>query len=383
MSNCKVSKICGGCQYIELDYQQQLQMKQENEEKLLKKFGKVNKIIGMDNPFNYRNKVQVSFGMYKDFVLCGNYVTSTHKIVDISNCLLCDDLANKIIHTIKNLAISLHLSIFDEHLYKGCLRHVLIRTSGTTKQVMVVLVTGSITLPKKEIIIKELLKKYPEITTIVQNINNKRTSMILSDRNVVLYGKGYIEDVLCDNVFQISPNSFYQVNSTQTEILYSKAIELAHFEGNETIIDAYCGTGTIGICASNKVKKLIGVEINKQAIHDAIKNAKRNEIENAYFVCDDAGNYMTKLAKEKFPIDAVIMDPPRAGADKKFLSSLVSLKPKKIIYISCNPITLKENLNYLTYHDYKVEVIQPVDMFPHTEHVETIIGLCLKENYEL
>jgi len=378
MSNCKVSKVCGGCQLIETDYNEQLEIKQENEEKLLKKFGKVNKIIGMDNPFNYRNKVQVSFGKYQDIVLCGNYVTSTHKIVDVSDCSLCDKRANEIIKTIKKLAISLHLSIFDENIYKGCLRHVLIRTSNTTKQIMVVLVTGSIILPKKEIIIKELLKKHPDIKTIVQNVNNKHTSMILSDRNVVLYGKGYIEDVLCDNVFQISANSFYQVNSRQTELLYRKAIELANFKGDETIIDAYCGTGTIGICAANKVKKVIGVELNRQAVKDAIKNAKRNDIDNIYFVCDDAGNYMSKMAKENVQIDALIMDPPRAGADKKFLSSVCYLNPKKIVYISCNPVTLKENLNYLTYHDYHVETIQPVDMFPHTEHVENIALLVNK-----
>jgi 23S rRNA (uracil1939-C5)-methyltransferase len=224
-----------------------------------------------------------------------------------------------------------------------------------------------------------LLKRHPDITTIVMNINNLKTSLVLGNVEKVLYGKGYIEDTLCGCVFQISPKSFYQINPIQTEILYGKAIEMAKLNGNETVLDAYCGIGTISLIVSSKVKNVIGVELNKDAVKDAIKNAKRNKITNVYFYNDDAGDFMASLAMEKQNIDTVFMDPPRSGSDEKFLSSLVSLGPKQVIYISCNPVTQERDLRFLTQHGYKVSEIQPVDMFPQTYHVECVIGMQRKD----
>lgn len=376
---CPVSKYCGGCNYQGVDYSEQLIKKQKYIDSLLKGFGKPLCIIGMDDPKNYRNKVQVSFAKdHKNKVYAGNYIASTHTVVPISDCMIADEKAIEIINSIVRLINKYKISIFDERVFKGCMRHVLIRCTNKNEY-MVVLVTGSFNINKKEDFIKDLLKYNPFITTIIQNHNNKHTSMVLGDKSIVLYGKGNIVDNLCDNDFVISPNSFYQINKRQTEVLYTEAIKLAKLNKKEVLIDAYCGTGTIGIVASKYVKEVIGVELNSNAIKDAYKNAKKNNIKNISFYNEDAGKFMTELAKEKDKIDVVIMDPPRSGADKKFLSSLINLKPKKIIYISCGPESLKSNLVFMTRYNYKVETIQPIDMFPYTNHVETIVYLKLKK----
>jgi 23S rRNA (uracil1939-C5)-methyltransferase len=229
--------------------------------------------------------------------------------------------------------------------------------------------------PGKNNFVDALLKKHPEITTIVMNVNNRKTSVVLGDVEKVLYGKGYIEDTLCGCIFQISPKSFYQINPIQTEILYSKAIEMARLKRDEAVLDAYCGIGTISLIVSSRVKSVIGVELNKDAVKDAIRNAKRNNITNAYFYNDDAGEFMVKLAEEKKKMDVVFMDPPRSGSDAKFLSSILRLAPKQVIYISCNPVTQERDLSHLTKNGYKVTEIQPVDMFPQTFHVECIVRL--------
>ena len=377
MEKCKVARVCGGCQLQGVEYDKQLQKKQEYIEKLYS-HNQVRAIIGMADPYHYRNKVQVAFGRVRGRVICGNYVTSTHEIVEIKDCQITDQKANKIIEDIRKLVISFRLSIFDEDAMKGFLRHVLVRTGHISGQIMVVLVTGSYQFPKKKDFIEALLKKHPEITTIVQNINSARTSMVLSEKSITLYGKGYIEDVLCEKVFRISANSFYQVNSVQTEKLYGAAIEMADLKKSDTVIDAYCGIGTIGISIADKVKEVLAVEINKQAIKDARVNAKLNDIENISFSAMDAGKYMRKLAYEKTPVDVVIMDPARAGADEAFLSSLVKLKPRKVVYISCNPDTQKRDVSYLNRNGFQLKDIQPVDMFPFTEHVECIVVISRK-----
>ncbi len=374
---CKVSEYCGGCQYQGIEYEKQLQLKQEAIEKLLSKYGKVNPIIGCKNPLHYRNKVQVTFGLDDNRkVICGNYVPSSHFIVPVDDCLICDEKANEIINSVKRLVIKHHINIFDEHTLRGCLRHILIR-STSQDEYMLVLVTGSPTIRNGDLFIKDILKYNPCITTIVQNINNRHTSMILGDRNINLYGKGYVYDTLYGLEFRISAQSFYQVNKTQTEVLYKTAIKAADLNSDEILMDAYCGTGTIGLACASRCKSVIGVEINRQAIRDAVFNMKNNHIENAVFVSDDAGRYMEKFAKEKSHIDCVIMDPPRTGSDYKFMSSLVKLSPKKVVYVSCGPTTLKDDLRYLTKY-YDVKMIQPVDMFPYTEHVETVVSLVRK-----
>ena len=381
-NKCLYEKYCGGCSLWKYSYPKQLVLKNDYINKLLGSFTKVEPIIGMEDPLYYRNKIQVSFGYdEKRRVICGNYVPSSHTIVPIDNCLIIDERANEIINSIVRLINKYKISIFDERAYKGCLRHLLIKTTNTN-EIMLVLVTGSFNIVKKDLFIKDILKYNPSITTIVQNFNNKHTSMILGERNTVLYGRGYVYDNLCGFKFKISPSSFYQINKRQTEILYKKALELADFKGDEILVDAYCGTGTIGIIASKNVKKVLGVEINKEAIRDAIKNAKINDISNIEFVADDAGNYMDKLARNKKKIDALILDPPRSGASKKFLNSVYRLKPNKIIYISCGPESLKNNLFDLSKNGYKVKRIVPVDMFPYTSigHVETICLLVRNTN---
>lgn len=374
MEKCEVAKYCGGCQLQGKPYETQLSIKQENINSLLGKFGKVNKIIGMNKPTHYRNKVQVSFG-YDDNhnIICGNYVPSTHTIVPVTNCMICDEIANGIINSIYKLIQKHKISIFNEHSMKGCMRHILVRSTNTNEY-MVVLVTGTMNINKKELFIKDVLKYNKEITTIVQNINNKRTSMVLGQKSITLYGKGYVTDELCGLKFRISPSSFYQVNKSQTEVLYNEAIKAAKLKKDDIVIDAYCGTGTIGLVASKYCKEVLGIEINKHAIKDAVINMKMNNISNATFVADDASKYMYQLAKQKIHIDVVIMDPPRTGTDKKFMDAVIKLRPSKVVYVSCNPNTLKENLNYLTKF-YKVKNMQPVDMFPYTNHVETVVEL--------
>ena len=374
MEKCPVSKYCGACTYQGVSYSKQLETKQKQVEKLLSGFSSVNKIIGMKDPLNYRNKVQINFA-YDDNhnVISGYYIPSSHIIVPIESCMIVDEKINEIISSVKRIIIKHKISIFDENRMKGCLRHILIRSTNLNEY-MLVLVTGSATIVKKELLIKDILKYNPNITTIIQNINNRRTSMVLGSRNNVLYGKGYIVDKLCGLKFKISASSFYQVNKRQTEILYNEAIKLANLNKNEILIDAYCGTGTIGLVASRHVKKVYGVESNLSAIKDANKNKSLNSIDNIEFICEDAGRYMEYLSKIRMHIDTVIMDPPRAGSDMKFMNSMVKLKPDKIVYISCNPITLKDNLKYLSKF-YNVEKIQPVDLFPFTDHVETIVLL--------
>lgn len=375
MEKCKYAKFCGGCKYQGIAYDKQLELKQDKVNKLLSKYHKVNQIIGMDYPFYYRNKVQVSFA-YDDNhnVICGNYVTSTHTIVEIDECMICDEDAMKIINSVKRLVIKYKISIFNENSLRGCLRHILIRTTNT-KQIMLVLVTGSTNINKKDLFIKDILKYNPNITTIVQNINNRFTSMVLGDKNITLYGKGYIYDELCGLSFRISPSSFYQINKRQTETLYKQAIEYAGINKNDVVIDAYCGTGTIGLVASVCAKKVIGVELNRSAIKDALINMKNNRINNIEFINDDAGRYMNYLAKNEEKIDVVIMDPPRTGSDMKFINSINSLRPRKVVYVSCNPDTLARDLKFLTKY-YKAILIQPIDMFPYSDHLETI---CLLE----
>ncbi len=373
---CPVSRKCGGCQLMNMTYEEQLAFKQAKVIKLLGSFHRVNKIIGMNNPFHYRNKVQAAFGRTRSGeIISGVYQSSTHNIVKTDSCLIEDDKADEIILTIRKLVKSFKLTVFDERNQRGFLRHVLVKHGFSTGEIMVVLVTGTSNFPSKNNFISELLRLHPEITTIIQNVNNKYTSMVLGDKETVLYGKGYIEDILCGCTFRISPKSFYQINPIQTEILYNKAIDFAELSGSERVIDAYCGIGTIGIVASKKAGEVIGCEVNPDAIRDAKVNAKINDIKNIQFICADAGEFMLSLKEQGERCDVLFMDPPRAGSDKKFLSSAVALMPEKIVYISCNPETQQRDLTYLTRNGYKVKKIQPVDMFPYTNHVECVVRL--------
>lgn len=373
---CPVSKRCGGCQYIEQPYPKQLKEKQHRMQKLLGCFGRIEPIIGMEQPWHYRNKVSAAFSRdKKGNIISGIYEEHSHRVVPVDSCLLEDERADAIIVSIREMLRSFKLKVYDEDTGYGLLRHVLVRTGYATGEIMVVLVTASPVFPSKNNFVRALRQRHPEITTIVQNINGRGTSMVMGDREQVLYGKGYIEDVLCGKRFRISPRSFYQVNPVQTEVLYKTAIQYAGCQKKERVLDAYCGTGTIGMIASDQAREVIGVELNKDAVRDAVINARYNGVKNISFYQKDAGEFMCQLAQQQEKVDVVFMDPPRSGSDEAFLSALATLRPARIVYISCNPETLKRDLEYLTGHGYEVKKMQPVDMFPGTGHIETVVGL--------
>lgn len=379
---CPVFRKCGGCQLQNMDYARQLQFKQRRVEGLLKQFHSVEPIIGMETPYHYRNKVSAAFALARNQqIISGVYQDSTHRIVPVDHCLIEDPKADEIICSIRRLMKSFKLLPYDEVTQKGFLRHVLIKRGFATNQIMVVLVTSTPVFPAKKRFTEALLKLHPEITTILMNLNDRYTSMVLGEQEKVLYGPGKIQDILCGCRFQISAKSFYQINPAQTEALYLKAMEYAGLTGSETVIDAYCGIGTIGLVAAKRgAKKVVGVELNRDAVKDAIENAKLNKLSNAWFCAGDAGEFMLEMSLEKEPADVVFMDPPRAGSDRTFLSSLIALSPQKVVYISCNPETQQRDLRYLTSKGpYRVTRIQPVDMFPHTNHVETVVQLVRKK----
>ncbi len=404
---CAAAGKCGGCQYIDMPYDLQLKKKQRTVEQLLKGHGKVEAVIGMEQPEHYRNKVHAVFDFQKGRgIVSGIYREGTHKVVPVDSCLLEDRKADEIIVSVRELAKSFKYKTYDEDTGYGLLRHVLVRVGHTTGQIMVVLVLGSPVLPSRKNFVNALCKLHPEITTIILNVNNKNTSMVLGDKEQVLYGKGYIEDELCGRTFRISSQSFYQVNAVQTERLYNKAIAYADLSGRETVVDAYCGIGTIGLAAAEHAKKVIGVELNRAAVRDAVTNAKINGVRNADYYHNDAGKFMIQFADAGEKADVVFMDPPRSGSTPEFMEALCRLRPDKIVYISCNPETLARDLEYLTGRDaggrpdtaagnsagqkcaygkkddrrtgrnlYRVTGITPVDMFPYTDKIEVVTVL--------
>ena len=377
--NCPLYKKCGGCQLQNLTYEQQLRYKQVKCIRLLGKFCRVGEIIGMENPYHYRNKVQAAFALDRHSnIISGVYQSSSHKIVPVTVCMTEDEKADEIIGTIRRLLKNFKLRPYNEDTGRGFLRHVLVKRGFKSGQIMVVLVTGTRDFPKKKDFVATLLKIHPEITTVVQNVNNQKTSMVLGNRSEVLFGDGYITEQLGDFSFRISPKAFYQINPIQTEVLYNTTLEFAGLTGKETVVDAYCGTGTIGIFASPKAKKVVGVELNPDAVKDARVNAKLNSAENTEFYNADAGEFLADAAASNEKYDVVIMDPPRSGSTVKFLKSVVKLAPKTVVYVSCNPETLARDLMFLVRNGYKVKKIQPVDMFPHTNHVETVCLLSHK-----
>ena len=373
-SRCDIFGKCGGCQFIDMDYNEHLEAKLQDMRKLLGEFGKVEEILGMDNPYNYRNKVTATFKRKRNGeIISGTYEEGTHNVLPVTNCFIEDIKSQEIIDTIRQLVKSFKITTYNEDTGYGLLRHVMVRSGKKTGQIMVVLVTSNPMFPSKKNFAKALMDRHPEITTIVQNINSKATSMVLGERNQILYGRGYIEDVLCGKRFKLSPTSFYQVNPVQTEVLYNKAMEYAALTGEEIVIDAYCGIGTIGIVASDNAKEVIGVELNKEAIRDAITNAKINGCKNIDFYNNDAGKFMVGLASQEKKVDVVFMDPPRSGSSKEFMDSVLKLKPNRVVYISCGPESLARDLKYMTRKGlYKVEKMVACDMFPFTTHVECV-----------
>lgn len=376
---CPVFQKCGGCQLLHVPYEKQVKEKEKRLSELLAPFCTTESFIGMEEPRHYRHKVTAAFDRdRKGNVISGVYKEGTHIVVPVEQCLLENQKADAIIATIRGMLRSFKIKTYDEDTGYGLLRHVLVRTGYSSGQIMVVLVLASPILPSKNNFVKALRKEHPEITTVVLNVNDKKTSMVLGEKEHVIYGPGYIEDELCGMTFKISPRSFYQVNPVQTEKLYQKAIEYAKLTGKETVLDAYCGTGTIGMIAAGKAKQVIGVELNKDAVKDAVINAKRNQVKNIRFYQKDAGEFMVQLAESGEKTDVVFMDPPRSGSDEVFLSALLTLKPKKVVYISCNPETQARDLKFLTARGYQAKKGVGVDMFPNTVGIESIVLLTAK-----
>ena len=377
---CKICTSCGGCQYQQLAYNAQLKYKTKRVKESLSRIAKVDTEIlpclGMDDPYNYRNKIQVPYNKDRNGkVKFGFYKENTHIIMPIKECAIEDKRAAPILWDIKLLLEDMNIPVYNEDNGKGILRYVLIRTSHHYEELMVVLVTTQLNFPGQRNFVNELVSRHPEITTVVENVNSRHTNVILGNQEKVLYGPGHIKDYILGLTFEISASSFFQVNPIQVEKLYASALNLIDLSKKEVVLDAYSGVGTIGLIAAKNAKKVISVEINKSAHKNAIENAKRNNVDNIEFICADAGEY---ISKSDVDIDVLIMDPPRSGSDETFLSTVMNKRIKKIIYISCNPETLARDIAYLS-SLFKVTYVQPVDMFPMTAHVETVVCLQLKE----
>ncbi len=420
--SCPVQNKCGGCQLLHIPYEEQLAQKQQEMfclfEPLASKTTKFCAICGMDEPYYYRNKVTSPYVAGKKLpahigqkraqtkaekaqgsrkshkkektpsarreILYGMYASGTHRVIPTDTCLIENKTAKQILRAIKQLMQRYHMEPYDEDTGKGFIRHAIVRVGHSSHEILVTIVTNESAFPGSRNFCRELVKRVGSITTIVQNINTRQTNVILGQEEKTLYGPGFILDELCGLSFRISSRSFYQVNATQTEALYRYAIQMANLTGHETVLDAYCGTGTIGLVAAKGLPenpaahaaRVIGVDNIASAITDARNNARHNGIENASFVTDDAGNFMKEQAKLGNHLDVLLMDPPRAGASEDFLQATCLLKPERIVYISCNPKTQQRDVTYLISHGYHLDQVQPVDMFPHTKHTENI---CLLE----
>lgn len=376
-NKCPVSKKCGGCTYAGTTYFEQAAAKEKRVRKLISPFCEVLSIHHCDSPLYYRNKVHSAFKKLRNgHVICGPYETGSHRIVEVDSCLIENRIASSIIRDCADIAEKYNISIYNETNGTGDLRRILVRTADATGEVMVVLIIGSTYFRKKKVFTDELLKRHPEITTLLININRRHDSMILgSDEVKKVTGSGYITDIILGKKFRVSADSFMQSNHDQAEILYSEAIRLAGFNGSETCIDAYCGTGSTTLSFADFVGSITGVEIKESAYKDALRNISANKIRNASFVNGDATEYMEKLAKTDAKIDCVILDPTRAGTTLKFIKACGKLKPEKIVYISCCPETLARDLKGFAAQGYEAKTAEPVDMFPWTDKIETIVVL--------
>ena len=385
-SDCGTFSKCGGCALRHINYDYTLEMKKISVENTLKKaLGreiKISQVLKMDNPYNYRNKLQYPIGINaEEKPVMGVYAERSHNIISTEECKIQDDLSQNIANDIFKFIVENNIKVYDEKNLKGSIRHIVIRRGKKTNEVMVTLVTNTFNIEKENELIDFITSRYSEIKTIVKNINNKNTNVILGRENKILFGEGYIYDYLGDFKFKISPMSFYQVNPVQTEKLYSKAVEYACLTGKETVFDLYCGIGTIGIFASKKVGKLYGIETVPEAIEDAKQNAKLNKIENAEFFVGDVEKTLPEFIEErKINPDVVFLDPPRKGCDKTALETILEIEPKRIVYVSCNPATLARDLKILE-EKYELKDISICDMFPFTHHVEVVSCLSLKDNY--
>lgn len=377
---CEYFKQCGGCQLQHLSYEGQLKWKQKMVENVMRRLGKIDALVhpvkGMTEPWHYRNKSQIPFA--KDEagkLVAGFYKTKSHTIVDMERCLIQMDEADRVLHSLKYDLARLGVTPYDEKNHQGQLRHVVVRKGRATDEVMVVLVTKSARLAEKDAVIEAIRERIPNVTSIVQNVNNEKTNVIFGDRTFTLWGEDVIEDTIGDVRFEISARSFYQVNPIQTEVLYGQALEYAQLKGGERVIDAYCGIGSISLFLAQKAGQVMGVEIVPQAIEDAKRNAELNGFTNTLFEAGPAEEVIPRWYAEGKEADVLVVDPPRKGCDEALLNTIIEQKPKRVVYVSCNPATLARDLRILEDGGYKTKEIQPVDMFPHTTHCEAVAWL--------
>lgn len=383
---CAIYKRCGGCKLQHASYKAQLDFKWDRVKDCVSKIGKLDPSIvkyplGMENPWRYRNKVQLPIGLINGEVKIGFFAPRSHDIIDMESCLIQDEIGDKVVKLTREWIEKFNIRPYNvdgEYDEKGIVRHIMIRRGFTTNEVMVVLVTNGEKLPHKEEFVDLMVKNIPGIKSVIQNINSKKTNVILGLESKTLWGEDTISDYIGDFRFNISPLSFFQVNPTQTEVLYGKALEYANLTGNEEVFDAYCGTGTITLFLSQKAKKVYGVEIIPQAIDNAWINAKENRVENVEFFVGESEVVIPDLINKGVKADVVVVDPPRKGCDKKLLDAITNINAKKIVYVSCDPSTLGRDLKVLEDNGYKTLEVQPVDMFPNTSHVENVAKLIKK-----
>ena len=383
---CAIYKRCGGCKLQHASYKAQLDFKWDRVKDCVSKIGKLDPTIvkyplGMEKPWRYRNKVQLPIGLINGEVKIGFFAPRSHDIIDMESCLIQDEIGDKVVKLTREWIEKFNIRPYNvdgEYDEKGIVRHIMIRRGFTTNEVMVVLVTNGENLPHKEEFVDLMVKNIPGIKSVIQNINSKKTNVILGLESKTLWGEDTISDYIGDFRFNISPLSFFQVNPIQTEVLYGKALEYANLTGNEEVFDAYCGTGTITLFLSQKAKKVYGVEIIPQAIDNAWINAKENKVENVEFFVGESEVVIPELINKGVKADVIVVDPPRKGCDKKLLDAITNIDAKKIVYVSCDPSTLGRDLKVLEENGYKTLEVQPVDMFPHTAHIENVALLVKK-----
>lgn len=376
---------CGGCQIQELDYQKQLDVKTNEVKQVISRIGKLDDVVihdtlGMEHPFRYRNKAQFPIQKKDNMPVIGFYKKKSHDLISTDECIIQHEVNDKIIKIIKTYIRAYNVSIYDEKTHKGLLRHLVTKVGFTTGEVMIVLVANGKKLPYLKELASVLKENIPGFKTLVVNVNTQKTNVILGKENIVAYGDGMIRDYIGELVFEISPLSFFQVNPLQTEVLYNKALEYANLGENDTVFDIYCGIGTISLFLAQKAKKVYGIEIVEDAIKDAKRNAKINNMDNVEFYVGKAEEVVPKMYKEGKRANVVVVDPPRKGCDEKVLDTIVSMEPDRVVYVSCNPSTLARDLAYLNERGYKCHEIQPVDMFPHSVHVENVAWLSKADN---
>ncbi|KWW15532.1 RNA methyltransferase [Peribacillus simplex] len=382
---CPVYAECGGCQLQHLSYDQQLVEKRDIVIQAMERHTKlpvfslnIKETIGMENPWNYRNKSQYQVGQKDGKLIAGLYGLNSHTLIDIPNCLVQHKATNKVTRTVKKILKNLNISIYNERKRKGVIRTVITRVGFETGEVQVVLVTGAEEIPQKDQLLKQIRDQLPEVKSVVQNINNRNTSLIFGEKTIHLAGGKVINETLGDLSYELSARTFFQLNPVQTVRMYDEVKKAAALTGTEKVVDAYCGVGTIGLWLSEEAKEVRGMDVIKESIEDAKKNAKKHKRSNMHYETGKAENILPRWIKEGWKPDMLVVDPPRTGCDQALLQTILKAKPKKIVYVSCNPSTLAKDLQELS-TIYEVQSIQPVDMFPQTSHVECVSQLILKE----